>query len=135
MPGFAAPFCAGGMLMGSDNRGVDHEPFGVRAGRQSVENHLPNALLRPAPKASERGVPVAILPRQGPPASPVAPQPHDGLNETPVILSGSARIALLARQSVLNALPLIFSQMLGITQPSLLVGQNLISFSLNVHTT
>ena len=51
------------MLMDPDVRRVDEDVFEVGIIRQGFENPLPDALLRPAPKACVDGEPFAELAR------------------------------------------------------------------------
>ena len=134
MPGDVAPFCASGLLMSPDDRRINHEPLGVGAGRQGVENHLPDSQARPAAEAPVGRVPVAVFPGQRPPARPVFTHPHHRLNKAPIVPGGSTGIAHLARQGVLDPQPLILSQMHIVAQQNLLVLQSLSYSRLNVHT-
>ena len=120
--------------MGSDDRRIDHEPFRIGAGGQSVENHLPDSQARPAAKAPMGRVPVAVFPRQRTPARPVFTHPHHRLDKTSIVPGGPSGISRLARQGVLDPHPLILSQMHIIAQQNLLVPQSLSYLSLNVHT-
>ena len=119
--------------MGPDDRRIDHEPLGVGAHRQRVENHLPDSQARPAVKAPVRRVPVPVFLGQRPPARPVFTHPHHRLDKTSIVPGSPSGITRLARQGVLDPQPLILSQMHIIAQQNLLVPQSLSYLPLNVH--
>jgi hypothetical protein len=120
--------------MSPDDRRIDHQPLGIGTGGQGVEKHLPHPQARPAAKTPVRRVPVAVLLGQCAPACPVTGHPQDRLDKAPVVVGRTAWITALARQGVSDPLPLIFPQLLGITQRSLLVPPYLPHLLLNVHT-
>jgi hypothetical protein len=58
-PDFESPFCAGAMLADPDECAIDENIFEIRIVAEGLENMLPNALARPAPKARIYGEPLA----------------------------------------------------------------------------
>ena len=107
LPSLDPPFCPGAMVMRPDNGGVHHDIFKVRITSQSLEKPLLNAFLRPAVEALEHAVPVPKLRRQLPPVTARARNPENSVNKLPVVSCRPTSIALLARQQILDPLPLI----------------------------
>lgn len=63
-PDFGPPFCAGGMLMRPDDRGIDDQMFEVGVLDQDLKDARPRPAFGPAAKAPEGRVPIAELRRQ-----------------------------------------------------------------------
>ena len=96
--------------MGADNRGIDHGVFVVRLVGEVLENLLPPPAFAPShmPRIDHPKIAKARwqVPSEHPRPVPVQ---HDFPNQ-PVILRRATRVALPARQEVLNPFPLLIPQ-------------------------
>ena len=90
-------FLAGGVLVGSYDGCVEHEPFEVGF-LQSLENGLPTALFGPSGEAFVDSVVVAIALGQVGPGRAGARDPEDRIDEASVIVGVSTGHAGLSRE-------------------------------------
>ena len=86
---------------------IDHDVFKVGGIRHGGEKPVPDAVLGPARKANKDAVPVAKKAWQIAPWRARASQPEHRFNKQPVIRTGPAGIAALARQMRLHPRPLM----------------------------
>ena len=98
------PFGAGGVLVGADDRGVDHlHPLlGRAAPGQGGEHRLEDAEVAPAGEPSPDGVPLPVPLGDRPPARALARPPQDAVEVPPVL---AARPAAPRRQQWSDQLP------------------------------
>ena len=96
--------------MDPDVRRVDEDVFEIGIIRQSLENPLPDALLRPAPKARVDGEPFAEVLRQIPPGCAGPRDPQHSFDKHSIVARGGAGITRLARQLWRNPFPLLLAQ-------------------------
>ena len=73
------------MLVDPDECAVDEDIFEIGIVAESLENALPNALLRPAPEARIYREPLAERLRQIAPRRARASNPKNGFDKEPVI--------------------------------------------------
>jgi hypothetical protein len=92
--------------VGADDGGVEDQPLQVVV-LEVPEELLPAALARPAAEALPDGVVLAEALRQVAPRRAGLGDPEHGVDEQAVVLRGRAGVALLARQQVLDALPVL----------------------------
>ena len=98
------------MLMDPDVCRVDEDVFEIGIIRQSLENSLPDALLRPTPEAGVDGEPLAEFPRQITPGRAGARNPQHRFDKHSIVTRGGAGITRLARQLWRNPFPLLLAQ-------------------------
>ena len=96
--------------MGANDGGVDHAVLVVRIPRQSLKNTLPYAALAPARVAGMHSTKVAKALRQVPPRNTCAVALEHGIHEQTVVTRSRSRLASLAGQQVLGALPVRIAQ-------------------------
>ena len=87
---------ASGVLVRPDARGVEEEPLEVGV-LDGLEERGPDAALAPAVEPLEDGVPAAELGRERAPRGAGAGDPHDGVEEAPVVVAGAASGAVPSR--------------------------------------
>ena len=104
------PLCPGGMLMGADNRGIDHGVGIVGVFGQMFEHPLPDATFRPSAVVAVHMLPVAKPFRQVTPwnACPVAV--NDRLHKQAMVFCRHANRVCMSRQSIFHLLSLLVPQ-------------------------
>lgn len=100
------------MLVGSNDGGVDEDLAKSALSRQRGEDSMPDAGARLARKALVRAIPRAELWWQVTPGTACASNPQHRLDEHAVVFPAAPGIANLARQKVLDSLPLCICKLL-----------------------
>jgi hypothetical protein len=102
------------MLMGADDRGVDHHVFGVGIAGQVIQYTIENAALAPSAEALVRAFPGTKMRRQIAPgnARPIAID--NRVDEKPIVWRRAADMPLTPGKKILNPLPLIIPQSISI---------------------
>ena len=77
-PGFGPPFSGRGLLVGTDQGGVEHEVLVVGVVDQRFEDPLPDARLGPSCEALVQALPLALAFRQVTPVGARAQDPPAG---------------------------------------------------------
>ena len=95
------------MLMDPDVWRVDEDVFEIGIIRQSLENPLPDALLRPTPKAGVDGEPLAEFPRQITPGRAGARNPQHRFDKHSIVTRGGAGPEFRREVQRLSALNLL----------------------------
>ena len=84
------------MLVYSNHRRIEHDPFEIRL-LEFGEDAVPDARLGPSAETAINRVPLAEVFGQGAPASPVAVDPEDGIDEEAVVSGGDTAIGGFTR--------------------------------------
>jgi hypothetical protein len=102
------------MLMGADDRGVDHQVLSVRVAGQVIQYTIENAALAPSAEALVRAFPRTKMRRQIAPgnARPIAIE--NRVDEKPIVWRRAADMPLTPGKKILNPLPLIIPQSISI---------------------
>jgi len=110
-PFFSRP---GAVLMGADDRGVDHHVFGVGVAGQVVQHTIENAALAPSAEALVRAFPGTKMHRQIAPgnARPIAIE--NRIDEKPIVWRRAANMPLTPGKKILDPIPLIIPQSIPI---------------------
>ena len=98
------------MLVDPDVRRVDEDIFEIGIIRQGLENALPDAFLRPTPKAGVDGEPFAEFLRQITPGCAGPRNPQDRFDKQAIVTRGGAGVTKLARQFWRKSFPLLLVQ-------------------------
>ena len=109
-PGFGPPFSGRGLLVGTNQRSIEHEVFVFAVFGKNVEYAFPDAALGPSGEAGVDAFPFAISLRQVMPVRARAQHPQDTVDEETIVLGGAAGIARLAREQVFDPSPLCLGQ-------------------------
>src|SRR5215470_9361973 len=105
-PPFGATFTGGGLLVGSDESGVEHQVLVIRIAGELGKNPLPDARLCPAREALVHALPFAISLGQFVPLCPGSQHPKHAVDEQAIVLRGPTGVGLLARQHPGDTRPL-----------------------------
>jgi hypothetical protein len=97
------------MLVGSNDRGVDEQVFHVSITPQGNGHAFPDTGFTPAGKANIRSMPMPEFSGEIAPRTASSHDPENRLDEAPVVLGCDTPITELARQKLLNPLPLVIS--------------------------
>lgn len=98
-PELVGPLLLGarGVGMGANSRAVDHHFFQVAIGADPLKYPILNALLGPARKPGEGGVPRTERGRQVASGYACAPDPQHRFGKPSIVAGGHARIAIFSR--------------------------------------
>jgi len=110
-PLFSRP---GAVLIGADDRGVDHHVFGVGVAGQVIQDTIENAALATSAEALVRTFPGTKMRRQVAPgnARPIAIE--NRVDEKPIVWRRAANMPLPPGKKILNPIPLIIPQSIAI---------------------
>src|SRR5665213_3625969 len=103
-------FSARTVLMGAHNSAVDHRVFVVGIGGEMCKDPPPYTVLGPAAEPLMHVLPIPEALRQVAPRNAGAIVIEHCFDEQPVVRRGHAHMALLPRQQVSDALPLIIAK-------------------------
>jgi len=98
------------MLMGANDRRVDHHVFGVAVAGQVFQNALENPALAPSAEASMGIFPRAEARRQIAPGNACPVPMENGVDEQPVIGRRAAHVTLSAGKKVFDPFPFVIAQ-------------------------
>jgi hypothetical protein len=98
------------MLVGANHRTIDQQPFQVRI-LEFSEQPFPNPFPGPAVESPPHAVPVAEALGQVPPGSAGFRDPEDRVDEQAIILGCDPGVAFLARQKILNSIPIVIGDL------------------------
>jgi hypothetical protein len=107
---FWSPFSGRGLLVGTNQRSIEHEVFVLAVFGKNVEYAFPDAALGPSGEAGVDAFPFAISLRQVMPVRARAQHPQDTVDEETIVLGGAAGIARLAREQAFDPSPLCLGQ-------------------------
>src|SRR5262245_38509515 len=117
-PGFGPPFSGRGLLVGTNQRGVEHEVFVLAVFGENVEDAFPDAALGPAGEAGVDALPFSVSLQQIMPVRARAQHPQDTVDEQTIVLGSAARIAGLAREQAFDPPPLCVGQLVPLDHVS-----------------
>src|SRR6185503_15060497 len=101
-------------LVGPDEGGIEHHILVPGIVHESSEYPLPDPRLRPAGEALVHALVLAASLGQLVPLRPRSQDPEHAVDEHAVVLCGSARIGLLARQHLSDTLPLLVVELVSL---------------------
>ena len=104
-----SPFfsCAGAVLVGAHDSGVDHHVFIVVVAPQQPENALENATLRPPAETLMHNLPIAEALGQVAPGDAGTITVQHGFDEQPIVRRRASHMAFTTGQKILDPVPLI----------------------------
>lgn len=120
--------CPCGMLMGSDDGGVDvllvpvNVTLPVSKLLKLCEDAHPHGLLAPAVEARGDGAPVAEARREIPPGRTRTEEPQDGVDEGSLVETGTTTDTTCGREMRLQGSPLVVCQIMAMESTQSLSG-------------
>jgi hypothetical protein len=118
MPDSAAPFCASGTGVCTNDAAIDHDVLHIGVRGEIPMHRLPNAIVAPALKPFVDAIPAPILRRKEPPLGATSYDPKHGLNELPTSISVSYINIRMCKKKRFYPFPLVIRELAGHLRPS-----------------